>query len=426
MTMTRPNVVAPGGGALLRRFWGDQSGAYLVIAGLVMPVLVGFVGLGTEVGLWRYAQQTAQGAADSAALSSAVALHNGDGNALAVQAQAVTASYGLVHATSGVSITVNQPPKSGTHAGNAGAVEVVVQQPQKPLFSAPWSSQPFIISARAVAAAAGGGGCVVALNSTAGGAVTVQGSAKVTLDQCSMYANSSHATALSATGSSAVSALSVGLVGGVSGASRVTATQGIKTGGMAISDPYAGVSLPSFSGCRETDFVAKSIATLDPGVYCGGMMLNAGAEVTLRPGIYYLDQGSLSVNGGAKLTGNGVTLVFTSSSGSKYGSATINGGATINLTASTSGPTAGIVMFGDRNMPAGTAFNLLGGSSQMFGGAIYLPKAAVTYNGGAETGTGCTQIIGDTVTFSGNSRLRVDCAGYATKPLGTSIAALVE
>jgi hypothetical protein len=46
-----------------------------------------------------------------------------------------------------------------------------------------------------------------------------------------------------------------------------------------------------------------------------------------------------SVNGGASLTGNGVTLVFTSSSGHNYASARISGNATIDLTAPTSGPT---------------------------------------------------------------------------------------
>jgi hypothetical protein len=49
------------------------------------------------------------------------------------------------------------------------------------------------------------------------------------------------------------------------------------------------------------------------------MQLNVGpgnsgsANVTLNPGIYYLDGGSLTVNAGTTLTGTGVTLVFTGS-----------------------------------------------------------------------------------------------------------------
>jgi hypothetical protein len=61
------------------------------------------------------------------------------------------------------------------------------------------------------------------------------------------------------------------------------------------------------------------------------MKINAGANVTLSPGNYVLDQGSLSINGNATVTGSSVTLIFTSSTGNNYATGTINGGATINL-----------------------------------------------------------------------------------------------
>ena len=72
--------------------------------------------------------------------------------------------------------------------------------------------------------------------------------------------------------------------------------------------------------------------TLNPGVYCNGMDIHAGSNVTLNPGIYYVDRGSLNVNGGATLTGTGATIVFTSSTGAGWATANINGGATVNLT----------------------------------------------------------------------------------------------
>ena len=148
--------------------------------------------------------------------------------------------------------------------------------------------------------------------------------------------------------------------------------------------------------------------------------------MTLNPGIYYLDQGSLSVNGNATLTGTGVTLVFTSSTGSNYATATINGGATVNLTPPLSGPTQGIVMYGDPNMPVGTSFKFNGGASQTLTGAIYIPKGAIDFAGGANTATGCTQIIGDTLNFTGNTNLAINCSAFKTKPLGTAAAKLVE
>src|SRR5205823_3541203 len=146
--------------------------------------------------------------------------------------------------------------------------------------------------------------------------------------------------------------------------SNITATYGTMTGYHYTSDPYATMNYPAYSGC---DFHNKSwhgTATISPGVYCGGMKLTAGGNVTLNPGIYYLDGGSLSMEGQTTLRGTGVTLVFTSSSGSGYATASIAGGATLQITAPTTGPTAGIVMFGDRSEPLDTAYSLTGGDNQ--------------------------------------------------------------
>ena len=53
---------------------------------------------------------------------------------------------------------------------------------------------------------------------------------------------------------------------------------------------------------------------------------------------------------------------------------------------------SGIILFGDRNMPQGTVFKLTGGGTQHWTGAIYLPRADLTFAGGTTGGNGCTQI----------------------------------
>ena len=412
---------------LLLRFRRDQSGSYLIMSGLLMPALIGIAGLGTEVGLWLYMHQRMQGAADLGAVSAALAYGKNHASNLSLEAGAVTASYNFVAGVANVVVTVNRPPLSGRYTATQEAVEVIVQQPQTPLLTALWSSNPVNISARAVAISNTDGlGCVLALNHNASGAITSQGNSKVNLKDCSLFDDSSNATALTNGGSATITALSVGVVGGISGTSGITTTQGIETGMSPVTDPYASVSPPSFSGCSETNFTAKNTVTINPGVYCGGIGLNANANVTLNPGIYYLDRGSLSVNGGAVMSGNGVTLVFTSSTGSDYATATINGGATVNLTAPTSGSMEGVVMFGDRNMPVGTAFKFNGGASQTLKGAIYFPEGSVMFAGGADTGNGCTQLVADTITFTGDSNFAINCAGSGTKPIATAAVTLVE
>jgi hypothetical protein len=131
------------------------------------------------------------------------------------------------------------------------------------------------------------------------------------------------------------------------------------------------------------------------------------------------------VAGNATITGTGVTIVFTGS-GSEWGTASIGSNAIVNLTAPSSGQTQGIVFYGDRKMPTGTPFNLTGGASQNFGGAIYLPKANLSFGGGNGTTTSCTKIIADTITFTGTSNVKVDCAALGTAAIGSSTAQLVE
>src|SRR5437764_2984390 len=212
-------------------------------------------------------------------------------------------------------------------------------------------------------------GCVLSLSGMASSATSISGTADVQLKGCDLYDNSKDTSALTAGGSGHLSARFVGVVGGVSGKAAITTNEGLATGISPIPDPYADTSFPSFSGC---------------------------------------DYHNYTVNGGATVKGTGVTIVFTSSTGSNYATASINGGANVNLTAPSSGPTAGIVFFGDRKAPAGTVFKFEGGATQVFMGALYLPKGDVSFAGGSDTTTGCTKLIGNTIKFTGDTNFALD------------------
>src|ERR1041385_3607062 len=419
---------------LFVRFRKDQVGNIAILAALTLPVLVGFAGLGTEGALWYYTHHQMQDAADSAAISAATAYSGSSGTNITTQADGVTALYGYTDGSGGTTVVVNRPPSQGRYTSRSGAVEVIVSQPQTRILSALWSSSSTVtITARAVALANAGVGCVLALNPHAAASASEQGSVAISLNSCSLYDNSDASNAVSVGGSATLSAMSVSTVGNVSGSANITTTDGINTGGSAAADPYAGVAnqvAPTGSGCDQTNYSTHGTVTLSPGVYCGGLDLGAGAVVTLNPGVYYITNqgshaGSLTMNGQASLTGTGVTLVFTGS-GSNYSTATISGGATVNLTAPSTGPLAGIVIFGDRNTPQGTLYRFTGGTNQAFNGAVYLPEGQIQYSGGATGANGCNQVIGDTVNFVGNTNLAVNCTGVGTLPVGTTTAKLVE
>jgi len=417
---------------LLRRkkivdFIHDSSGAYLIMFALSLPVLIGLIGLGTDYGLWTYKQQKMQSATDAAAVSGAAAYTTSGDGPVESQVNAITASYGLVNGQRNVVISIHRPPTQGSYAGNNSAIEVVAQQPMDLLFSALWLDEAFVVTTRSVAMANAANACVLALNQTANAAASAQGSTSVALNNCSLVSNSTSSTSVSVGGSALIQALSVGAVGGINGVGGIQASEGTATGIWPVTDPYADVEMPTYSGCTTNGKQnIKGKTTLQPGVYCGDISVNAGAVLTLNPGIYILDRASLKVNGGATLVGHGVTIIFTSSTRSNYGTASINGGASVDLTPPLTGSTAGIVIFGDRNMPVGTAFSFNGGATQSLAGSIYLPKAAVSYSGGNTATNACIKIIADTVTFTGNSNLSIDCSSYPTRAIGSAAGKLVE
>jgi Flp pilus assembly protein TadG len=409
------------------RFAGDQSGNYAIIGALLSPVLIGAAGLAVEGGLWVNQHQTMQGAADSAALSAAAQYGLNVNANLNDQAASVIATYGYVANGEITTITVNRPARSGNYTSNQKSVEVLITHKQDRLLSSIYNSQPVTITGRAVALPGSNGtGCVLSLNATASGGISSKGNSAVGLTQCSIYDNSSNTSALVNGGTASISAESVNVVGDISGGSGITTTNGINKGVSPLSDPYANVAMPTVGACDYNNKTYKTTVTIDPGVYCNGIQLNAGAVVTMNPGVYIIDRGTLQIAGGATLQGTGVTIFFTSSTGANYADATINGGATVAITAPTTGPLAGIAMFGDRNMPVGTTFKFNGGTNQVLGGAVYIPHGSIEYAGGATNNVHCTQLIGDTISFVGNATLANDCSAYGTRPIGTSQASLVE
>jgi Flp pilus assembly protein TadG len=413
---------------LLKRLFKDPSGGAAPLLGIVLIPLMAAVGAAVDYSRAASVRTAAQAAIDSTALALVKDAQNLQGDQASQNAQVTQKAHEYFTALfqnpelHSLTLTAQVASINGGQSVTMSAAGFV-----NTMFMGVVGHQTIDISTRVVASITGDGlGCVLALNRHASGAITGQGTTSVVLNGCSIYSNSDSPSSLVMGGSSRLAAQSVGVVGDVSGAENIAAAEGIKTKLAPVYDPYANVAFPPFSGCTDTKFSAKTTMTINPGVYCNGMNFNAGANVTLNSGIYYVDRGSFSVSGGATVTGAGVTIVLTSSTGSDWAKVTINGSATVNLTPPTSGPMAGIVMFGDRRIPVGTAFKFDGGASQYLGGVIYIPTGDVTYAGGASTSTSCTKIIADTIKFTGNSNLAINCSMYNTRPFSAPVVKLVS
>jgi len=404
----------------VRSLCNDQRGAVAIMAGLCATVLVGFGALAIDVGSWQVAQRSMQGAADAAAYSAGIAYNKNDGTKIVTQAEAITAAHGYVGGASAlnspgvqnaatlVTVTVNQPPKSGPNTGKGSAIEVIVQQPQRRFFAGLFLPSNPTVTARAVATMSSPP-CLLALDPTANQAITVSGSANVNSPGCDIASNSSSASAFNMNGSGTVTTPCVVAVGNVQVTSGLALTQCANptTGAAAAPDPYASVPPPTPSGSCLNPVVSGSSSTFSPGHYCGttSISLSGSAAATFQPGVYYLD-GSFKISGSATASGTGVTFFIKAP-----GSVSLTGNQAVNFTAPTSGTYSGIVFFGDRNGVASSNNTFAGGSSETITGVIYFPTQGVTYAGGSASSSNCTQIVADTVKVTGTSYFSSDCIG---------------
>jgi Flp pilus assembly protein TadG len=407
----------------LRQCIHDRRGVTAVVAALGAMAIIGFTGLAIDVASWEVTLRKMQGAADQAAIA-ALTTANASGSTAncpstaCTEAEAVAANYGFVNGQSSVSVTVNQPPTQGSHTTSSSAVEVIISQPQSLMFTGLLLSTAPTVKARAVANSATGSMCVMALDTSekqAIDSVDLGGGTTVNMPNCDLYNDSPVTDSTALSGSASLTARNLFLSGGITEGNNATLSLNgsLKTYVTAMPNPYAGLTIPSYTGCSSSDVKNNTIKTLSGNVtvYCGGISLNSGTTLNLAAGTYILDQGGLQVNGGATLTGTGVTIILTSSTGSNYGAVTINSGATVTLTAPTSGAmvgTPGVAIWVDPKAPSATdKFN--GGSTENITGAIYALTGQIQYTGGASTTTGCTQIVALTVTFTGNANFGNSC-----------------
>ena len=400
----------------------DHAAGVAIIAGVALPVLVGGMALGTEAGYWYLSQRKLQQASDLAAYAAASQLRSGRAEARMLDAADVVATRSGAREGEDI-LTVNSPPASGAFAGEADAVEVVLTRSQTRFFTLIYESGNVDISARSVAAIQGGGdACLLALDPTAGGAITVTGSSTVTFDGCDVATNSNAEDAFLMSGGAVE--MTTGCVNSVGGAvvtSNLNLTDCLapREQGPVIEDPYADVPQPEVSGTCLDSKVGKNnqIVTLTPteilsnGLlsmrFCGG--LDIKGTVLMSPGVYIVDGGTFRVNAGALLTGTGVTIFLTDGAELAF-----NGAATINLDAPTSGPLSGILVFGDR-ADVGVGHLINGTAASTLSGAFYTPSADLDYRGNFTGSNGCTQVVTRRISFSGNSALTVDCTAAGTR-----------
>jgi hypothetical protein len=431
----------------------DRRGAIAIVMAITLPVVVGAAGLGIEAGKWYMLKRETQTAADTGAFAGALELAAGTTSKAKPAALQEAARNGFPEGGK-VTVVVNIPPLSGTHAGNTKAVEVIVTQTEPLLLAKLFLSEPTSIVARAVGLVTiTGNACILALNTSSPKALWIAGNATITMDSCSMASNSTNAESIVFQGNSGTVIPSVWSAGGISSNGGATFPDSTHTYAWPVVDPYAGLSDPVLPGAcvvsnpnyqgDNTD-LKNTTTTLQPGMYCHGLTIGAKADITLMPGTYYINEGDFTVDApNANVTckcegidptapaGSGVTIVLTSATGTAAGNVKITGG-TVNLrapsvaVATAQYPYPGVLFYKDRRTITPSDSKLTGGATMNLAGAMYFPHDSVEYLGNTNANS-CTLLVADKIKVSGTSKLvSSGCKDLGLEPITAKYPSLVE
>jgi Putative Flp pilus-assembly TadE/G-like len=407
--------------------WRDERGQALVMVSFALIAILAILGLTVDVGWAFFRKQAAQTAVESAALAAVQAAQKlsatftcgADVECPSTPSACpsppisstlspsynnlqIGCSYANLNGFSAAGVQ-NVTMAAGTGAPStvpnvstnywvtARATESIPQ-----LFSAIIPGHTSIVSsARATAGIVNFAlsGCVYLL-STSGTALTDSASASINATFCSINVNSNSASAVNMTGSGNINAATLNVVGPSSCAGKPTCgisksgsggfgSTTINTGIATFSDPLAAVQPPPLGTCKAAvNDGSSSPLSLSPGTYCGGIKVSGSGSVTFSPGVYILDGGGLTLTGSGAVTGSGVMFYNTFDSTHPFAPVDITSGSSspTTLSAPSSGPYQGLLIFESRSAPASTD-SITGSTNLNLVGNLYFKNSTLDLTG---------------------------------------------
>jgi hypothetical protein len=405
-----------------------ESGQALVFGVVALGIVImGFAGLGIDVGMMRYDKRLQQTAADNAALAGAAQVPYATGiTAAGIHGSSVD---GFTDGTNNVTVTINNPPTSGPHNGDSSYVEAYVAKIQPTFFMKVMGITTETVTARAVAYWGTGlaKSCVFTLGNPGSGiqGIAVSGTPTLNAPNCGIDDNGSFLTNGKKldvnAGSIGVHGTDTNNGGGTVTCSGSTASCPV-TGIAPVGDPLGYLTPPCSSCTTTTNLSISTNQTINGGNY-NSISITGGTTTVC--GTIVVGGGGLTINGNSNVTtcAGGVTFYITNG-----GSVKINGTGSVQMTAPTSGSYAAILFFQDPNDTSAAVIN--GTSSSSFQGALYFPKASLDFSGTGTTfnsGAQYTVIVSDALVVKGTATVNIS-SDFSSLPGGTPIRtiALVE
>ena len=367
-----------------------RRGAVTVWMLVCLIVLIGMLAIGMDGGRMLEKRRHAQATADGAALAAAASLFQIDltQNGMATgkkkdaaqsAALSLAAANGFNNDGTTSTVTVNTPPNSGVFTGQTDYVEVIVQYNLSKSFGAIFTKNNLPVTARAVAVGRPLQLGILVLAQSGSNAFLNASDGDVTLVNSYLFVNSSDPAAFSQTGSGSITAVTFDITGNYTNSGGGSIQGPIRTGVRRTPDPLLSLPAPNAGSLTvqssgPLDLTSAKKATIQPGIYKGGITIGGSADITMAPGTYVLQGGGLQVSGQGSLSGNNV-LIYNTSGTMAAGPISILTGGSINLSPSSSGTYQGVSIFQDRSVSEILAITGNGGTN--ITGLVYAPNATV-------------------------------------------------
>jgi hypothetical protein len=215
-----------------------QRGQVIVLVALAMTVLLGFLGLATDVGMLWAVRRKAQTAADAAAGAGLDAVLVGQSSGYSSAATDVATINGFTNGTQNTTVAVSEPTGTGCPAGTC--VQVTITKTVQTYFLGALGFRSIPVSVSANAFGTSGPNTIVATN-TSGSGVTING--PTVNVSCGIVSNSN----LTVTNGGSVTAGSVSVVGTTHG----SVPSNTKTGCSPVQNPFSSWHSPTPSSCSR-------------------------------------------------------------------------------------------------------------------------------------------------------------------------------
>lgn len=397
-----------------------RRGNMIVLIAVGLVAILGLVAISVDGGAMLSERRQAQAVADAAALAAASDLYDnywinsGDdpNGTAAASAFKVAADNGYTNDKVTSKVEVFLPPKTGPYTGKRGYVEVVVEYYYPRAFSTIFSTEPVTIRARAVAlgmpVAADVG--ILVLDPHKKGAFNAQGGGGAIVEGTPIVVNSDSAEAAIAGGGGAVKAPTFWVTGETDTTGNGSFDGKIYEHRPGLADPLAYLPPPdpktmTIQSHKKTQYT-KGEKTLKPGVYKGGINVSGTGNLTLEPGIYYMDNGGFSFSGQGNLLGEGV-LIYTNPGNGNSDTISVTGQGSMILSGMTSGPYAGITFWQRRDSTVTGTVTGTGGKTSITG-TFYFAGALLNVNGNGGVANIGSQYISNMLELGGTGAIAID------------------